>query len=421
MNVNFSAARPWLLLSSFALGLSALLAILLVLSRAPHVQEWFGLQPLFHTILVLHVNFAVLVWLLSFIGFIWVYHLATLRSPLNLFALILCFVGAFLMLMSPFFGDVVPIMSNYVPVIDSPVFFLGLCLFVLAISLLGSFVIREYDWGVLKASAMMWFVALFVFSIHLMVLEKLDSIMFFERLFWGAGHVLQFVYVLILWLVWRWPNSLLFTFQSRIVLVIVLFALGFMVFLDPGSMASRQAYTLLMQGGMFLLLLPMLWWWTRQAKNNRLPDQTVNVSIASSAFLILLGIIIGLFIRDDSVIVTAHYHATNAAITVAFMGLVYRFIPYYSCKPISNQWQSIQLYLYASGMVFYVLGMAGSGLLGVPRKTAMMVDDSLERISMGIMGLGGALSILATLLFVGFTFYAFTGKYRVISQEKLRN
>ncbi|MCF6253388.1 MAG: hypothetical protein L3J38_01410, partial [Thiomicrorhabdus sp.] len=72
MNFNFSVARPWLLLASFALGISALLAILLVLSRAPHVQELFGLASWFHTILVLHVNFAVLVWLLSFIGFIWV-------------------------------------------------------------------------------------------------------------------------------------------------------------------------------------------------------------------------------------------------------------------------------------------------------------------------------------------------------------
>ena len=417
MNINFSAARPWLLLSSFALGISALLAILLVLSREPHVQEWFGLQSLFHTILVLHVNFAVLVWLLSFIGFIWVYHLTILRSSLNLFVFVLCFVGALLMLISPLFGDVVPIMSNYVPVIDSPIFFLGLCLFVLAISILGGVVIREHHWGVIKASAMMWFVALFVFSIHFMVLEKSDPVTFFERLFWGAGHVLQFVYILILWLVWRWPNTTLLTSQSRIVLVIVLFSLGFMVFLTPESMASRQAYTLLMQGGMFLLLLPMLWWWTREVKSNRLLDKTINVSIASSAFLILLGVIIGLLIRDDSVIVTAHYHATNAAITVAFMGLVYRFMPYYSLKLISNKWQSIQLYLYALGMVFYVLGMAGSGLLGVPRKTAMMVDDSLERISMGIMGLGGALSILATLLFVGFVFYAFTGKYRVIDQK----
>jgi len=38
---------------------------------------------------------------------------------------------------------------------------------------------------------------------------------------------------------------------------------------------------------------------------------------------------------------------------------------------------------------------------------------------MGIMGLGGVLSIVATLLFVGFVFYAFIGKYHKIEQIKL--
>jgi len=70
--------------------------------------------------------------------------------------------------------------------------------------------------------------------------------------------------------------------------------------------------------------------------------------------------------------------------------------------------------LYTSGMILYVLGMAGSGWLGVPRKTAMILEDnSLERISMGVMGLGGALSIIATLVFVGFMFYAFLQKNKI--------
>lgn len=417
MNFNFSAARPWLLLASFALGLSALLAILLVLSRAPHVQEIFGLKPWFHTILVLHVNFAVLVWLLSFIGFIWVGCSRRLPRHIHWLAFIFCILGALLMLSSPLMTVAKPIMSNYVPVIDSPVFFIGLCLFALAISMLAWFVIQEHSWSIIKASAIMWFVALLVFSTHFMVLERSGSGMFFEHLFWGGGHVLQFVYILILWLVWRWPNTKPLKGQLNTAVFVIFLALSFMIILDPSGFNSRRAYTLLMQGGMLVLLLPMLWWWYKEGAKN--PIKNIGISLLSSVLLILLGVLIGLLIRDDSVIVTAHYHATNAAITVAFMGLAYFFVTQFSERKLALKWVKFQIILYTVGMVLYVLGMAGSGWLGVQRKTAMILEDnSLEQISMGIMGIGGALSIVATLLFVSFMFYAFLQNKNRIEESK---
>ncbi|VAW49347.1 hypothetical protein MNBD_GAMMA04-1980 [hydrothermal vent metagenome] len=420
MNLHFTSARPWLLLACFALGISALLAILLVLSRAPHVQELFGLAPFFHTILVLHVNFAVLVWLLSFIGFIWVYHLDCLNKVINYSALTFCIGGALLMLMSPLVEDALPIMSNYVPVIDSPLFFIGLTGVAFAISILGWQVLRYRSWDLIRLSAVVWFVALVVLAIHFFRLAWFemtisDPIFFFESLFWGAGHVVQFVYVLMLWLVWRWPNTTLANTQTKVVTLILVLAIGLSIFLDPKALLSRQAYTLLMQGGMFLLLLPMLWWWTRVVKGTIGGGRKFNISLASSALLILLGVVIGLLIRDDSVIVTAHYHATNAAVTIAFMGLAYSFIQQYSTQSLSLKWVRFQLILYAFGMILYVLGMAGSGWLGVPRKTAMTLEDnSLEQISMGIMGLGGALSIVATMMFVGFILSAFLGRHKIV-------
>ncbi len=416
MIFNFSAARPWLLLASFALGISALLAILLVLSRAPHVQEIFGLKSLFHTILVLHVNFAVLVWLLSFIGFIWVGCTQNINRYFHGTAFILCVLGAFFMLFSPLMGDAKPMMSNYVPVIDSPVFFVGLCVFSLAISMLAWPVLREHTWGIIKASALMWFVALLVFIYHFIELKRSEPTLFFEHLFWGGGHVLQFIYILVLWLVWRWPNRKPFKGQLTIAVILMLLALSFILFLDPNGFNSRKAYTFLMQGGMLALLVPMLRWWYKGGGKNSI--KSLRLSLFSSVLLILLGVIIGLLIRDDSVIVTAHYHATNAAITVAFMGLSYFFIEKFSAKNLSLKGVKFQIMLYTSGMILYVLGMAGSGWLGVQRKTAMILEDnSLERISMGVMGIGGALSIVATLMFVGFIFYAFLQQNRI---EKLK-
>ncbi|MCF6299149.1 MAG: hypothetical protein L3J01_04645, partial [Thiomicrorhabdus sp.] len=302
-------------------------------------------------------------------------------------------------------------------IIDSFVFFIGLGLFSLAISMLAWNVVREHDWGALKASAIMWFVALLVVSVHFMVLDYSDTTLFFEYLFWGGGHVLQFVYILILWLVWCWPNRTPLKGQLSSTVFIIFFALSFMIFLDPSGEYSRRAYTLLMQGGMLILLLPMLWWVYREGGKKTIKN--MGIGFYSSVVLILLGVIIGLLIRDDSVIVTAHYHAMNAAITVAFMGLAYVFIKQHSTKPVSLKWINFQLTLYAIGMALYVLGMAGSGWLGVPRKTAMMLEDnSLEQISMGIMGIGGALSIVATLLFVSFIFYALVQRKNIIKELK---
>jgi len=410
--LNISAARSWLILASTALGFSALLAILLVFSRAPVVQDVLGLKSLFHTILVLHVNFAVLVWLLSFIGSIWLLYSSNPLARLNGWALKLCVTGAVLMMFSPLLGEIKPIMSNYVPVIDSPIFFLGLFLFSLGISLLAWQTLRDRSWDLLRFSALTWFVSLLVLLYHAFQVKAAEPSVFFEALFWGAGHVLQFVYVLILWLVWRWPNPEFSKWGKQIIMLILAFAIGVTLFLDPNGLVSREAFTSLMRWGMLLLLIPMLWWWFCQ------PKKELDASVTASALLMMLGVIIGFLIRDDSVIVTAHYHATNAAVTVAFMGLAYRLLNEFGFRGISSKWLAAQISLYTIGMFLYVLGMASSGWLGVPRKTAMIVDDSLERVSMGIMGLGGAISIIATLIFIGLIAYAFVGHKKMVKELK---
>lgn len=405
-------ARPWLILACSALGLSALLAVLLVLSRAPGVQNYFGLEPFFHTILVLHVNFAVLVWLLSFVGFVWVLHSSNNNSRFNLGVLGFSILGALLMLASPFVGDAQPIMSNYVPIIDSAPFFTGLTLFVVGISLLAWQVVIGRPWDLIRLSAVTWFVCLLVMMYHASELKQSEPTDYFEALFWGAGHVLQFVYVLVLWLVWKWSDAKISLFNQASMAVVLVAAMIFTLVFDPNGSASREAFTALMQWGMILILLPMLWYWLRQAKSS------IDISITASALLMLLGLIIGLLIRDDTVIVTAHYHATNAAVTIAFMGLAYRLVSQFGNLVLPAKMITSQVILYTFGMVLYVLGMASSGWLGVPRKTAMTVDDSLERLSMGVMGLGGAISIVATLIFIAIMLYSFIRQQKLAKELK---
>jgi heme/copper-type cytochrome/quinol oxidase subunit 1 len=124
-----------------------------------------------------------------------------------------------------------------------------------------------------------------------------------------------------------------------------------------------------------------------------------------SQILLLAGLLLGLLISGDNVSVTAHYHATNAAITLAFMALAYRLFAQLGLGQVEGRWARRQLRLYFAGMVIYVSGMALSGQLNVPRKVALTTEGQ-EALAMGLMGLGGLIAILATLLFVALQLHA---------------
>lgn len=64
-------AIGWLTLGVAALVASGLFAVLLVLSRTPHVQQIIPGTDFFHTALVAHVVLSVLIWLLAFAGMLW--------------------------------------------------------------------------------------------------------------------------------------------------------------------------------------------------------------------------------------------------------------------------------------------------------------------------------------------------------------
>ena len=111
--------------------------------------------------------------------------------------------GALVIAVSPFAGGT-PIMANYVPVIESPAFLLGLALFAAGIVLVvgrglfasplvgmrldGAGALRFGLNGAVVAAA----VAAFAFAWSFAVVPAgLDGKAYYELLFWGGGHVLQ--------------------------------------------------------------------------------------------------------------------------------------------------------------------------------------------------------------------------------------
>jgi cytochrome c oxidase subunit 1 len=395
-------SRPWLLLASGAIGLSALFAVLLVVARTPLLQQLFGAADLFHTVLVLHVNFSVLIWLLAFAAVIWSLALRNVHPVIDPLSFGLVIAGTLLISLSPLLTPPPqPVMSNYIPILHSPAFLTGLCAFAAGI---GLYALRRLltvsiqddasHTGRLAALALLASLAVFALTAWRLPVP-IDSPAAFEMLFWGGGHLLQFVYLLLLISCWqslhRAPQTMRFNRILPVTTVAILsFGLLLALWLEPDSTLYRDAFTHLMRFGTPLLALPaliLLW------------QKDCNSGLRLSQILLLAGLLLGGMISGDNVSVTAHYHATNAAITLAFMALAYRLCEQFGLGRPNRHWAERQLQFYFSGMVIYIGGMALSGLLDVPRKVAM-TTEGLQAIAMGLMGIGGLMAIASTLMFV---------------------
>lgn len=392
---SLSPTGAWLLLALGAIGLSALFAVLLVLSRTPYLQQLFGLESLFHTALVLHVNFAVLIWLLSGLGCLWALEREGYLPLLQRYAVGLAAAGALLLSLSPLFNQPTPVMSNYIPALQSPLFFAALLCFGggMALAALRLLLPGELRAGLAaQVSATAFLSALAVFLITAQRLPQPLDPARFEQLFWGGGHMLQFVYLLLLQqILLRLGGSECNRPLWFMALLPTLAGVVFSLLFDPLTAQYRTLFTELMRYGAPVACLPLI---------GILLKRPLLPGAAHAALALLgLGMLLGLSIRADNVTVTAHYHATNAAITLALMVMLYQLSPALSLGRVPPLVRRIQLALYGGGMLLYITGMAWSGWLDVPRKTPVLHQQGAELLSMGLMGVGGLIAITATLLF----------------------
>ena len=210
-------ARGWLWLGLLALAGSGVFAVLLVLSRTPLLNQWLPVADFFRVALIVHVNLSVLVWFVALAGLLWSIS-GSARAPWpGWLALRLCSVGTVLMALAPFTGRAQPIMSNYIPVLDGPVFVAGLAVFGpggAALVLRGLIAIRPMGPGLAEGRCTAVRLqrqrgggrrgrAGFRRSL-LLVPRSLDPQTYYEILFWGGGHALQFVWTLLMLVGWLW-------------------------------------------------------------------------------------------------------------------------------------------------------------------------------------------------------------------------
>ncbi len=450
-------ARAWLWLGLVALVGSGLFSVLLVLSRTPLINQWLPGVDFFRVALVVHVDLSVLVWFVALAGMLWTLNGSPRGIGWGWAALGACGVGAALMALAAFLGQGEPIMANYVPVLDRPLFLAALVVFAAGAGLL---VLRSL-WAApkpgpaldgegalrfgLNAAAVSAAVALLAFGWSYVSLPTtLAGKAYYEILFWGGGHALQFTWTLLMLVAWLWLATACgarLRLSPRIVLL--MFALALVsVFITPyaylaydiASVEHRNLLTWAMRlgGGVaiapvalaVLLALPSL---TRADPRRGLAASRVNgwrapgvsgvpgasgvsgdtrplrAALVWSIVLFASGGLIGIFIHGANVRIPAHYHGCIVGVTLALMGLAYHLLPQLGYATPAGRLAALQPALYGVGQLMHITGLVWSGGYGVARKVAgadQVLRSTGEIAGMGLMGLGGAVAIAGGLLFV---------------------
>ena len=425
----------WLLLALGSLVVGGLLTIVIVLSRTPYVQDIFPWVDLFHTALVVHVDLTVLVWFLGMAGVIWSINSHSGCYRCGWVALLLCIVGSTIISLSPFLGSASPLMINYIPILNDPLFFSGLLIFgggFLLLVLRGLFFSRAIGKHVTGQGAMRFglFSALIsavtamgaLLASWIGIPESIQGEYYYELLFWGGGHTLQFVHIQLMLVCWLWlatesgiasrltPRTVLLLFAFGLVPVLMTPVAYFMY--DIASAEHLIAMTWLMKFGGGLAALPIslvvLFNLVNSLRGPASPSPQRS-ALFSSMILFGVGGIIGFMIEGSNVTVPAHYHGSIVAVTLAYMGVTYHLLPLLGFRRPTGRLVILQPWIYASGQLMHVIGLAWSGGYGVQRKTAggAQALDGIEKVAgMGLMGLGGLVAVVGGILFLVITFKA---------------
>ncbi|MCJ7839305.1 MAG: cytochrome C oxidase subunit I, partial [Burkholderiales bacterium] len=334
-------ARAWLWLGMLSLIGSGVFSGLLVLSRTPFLQNLFPVADFFHVALVAHVDLSVLVWFIAIAGMLWSLNSSAQAMNWGWLALWICALGVALMSLAPFIGGGEPIKANYIPVLSDPFFISGLLVFgagfaalvlrslvlapVLGVSFNGGGALR---FG-LNAAAVSAAVAIMAFAwSYAAVPLSLDGKAYYEILFWGGGHALQFTWTLLMLVAWIWLTSACgarVPLSPRLALLMFLLALV-CVFVTPyaylaydvASVEHRHLLTWAMRFGGGLAILPMslaVLVALRPAADLREDAKPLVAALIASVALFAVGGAIGIFISGNNVKIPAHYHGSIVCVT----------------------------------------------------------------------------------------------------------
>lgn len=426
--------RSWALLAVGSLAVAGIFAFLLALSRVPGIEKFIR-WPLdfFSKGLVVHVIFSLVIWFLAIFALLT--SLAThelnrgsLRfAGLGRVGLGLVSMSFGLLLVPAFHENATATLNNYVPVIIHPSYYAGLVMLAVGILLptLRLFVNLPRKLKpagdlpfALTMAGIVYSIALTCFAVTLVRLWGSEpSQGLHEQLFWSGGHILQFLYCLLMLTAWYVlaRRSLgegvidrdIFRLAVALIAIFAFPALMFLFAFEPFGAKQIDAFRRLQFVLGFPSLLVAVGGAVAIARTRRtrpLPwRDPAFLALILSPLLFAAGGVMGLLITSSDTRTPAHYHGMIAAVTTACMGLMLTYcLPALNRAPPLSKQLNREIVLFAAGQFTASVGLFLAGGYGAPRKTpsglVSMADGAV--IGMYLHGIGALIAVIGGALFV---------------------
>nr|WP_246214383.1 cbb3-type cytochrome c oxidase subunit I [Wolbachia endosymbiont of Dirofilaria (Dirofilaria) immitis] len=414
MQDNIPLCKRWIFLAACALACSGLLSIIVVFLRLPFISSFIpSAQYVFDNALVIHVNLSILVWMCSIISLLFIINLQNTNNWLN-FLWVLSTLSMLLMFVSVFVPNSEVIKSNYIPVLQNGLFLFGISLFIASILINAVLTCVSNKQVSCFSVGQVGLVIILVSSFFCFVLAHKnmpaglyhsDKNLFYEYLFWGGGHLLQFAFTQGMFLVYliMLSSSISLTSSNKIAILPLFInttlavCAPFIYFIYSVSSAELvQFFTWHMRiaGAILSCFLTIL---VYRSIKNLLSDE--NNYLLHSFVLFTYGSILGVLAIEGNVTIPAHYHGSIIGITIAFMNFIYWLLPKLNCKEVRNFVVKLQIYAYGLGHFLHITGLVWLGEYSTLRKVVGLPSIS-SMLARACFIAGGAISVIGGMLFV---------------------
>ena len=421
----------WAWLAVGALAVAGVFALLLALSRTPGMEKTpFWPIDFFYKGLVIHVVFSLVIWLQGVFAFL--VTVATLKlagddvraAPLGRIgqgAVLLAFPCLF----APAFLEATqPELTNYIPIIRHPAYDLGLLALALGVlapvirllvNLPGRLASTPPLPVAMALGGFVYVLALICFGVATTMLAHNGELASREELFWGGGHVLQFVYAALMVTNWSLLARMSFgeeAIDNHILLgsvgLIALIAIAAPVFyasFAPFSDSQREAFRFLQFG---IAAPTLIFAVSLVARALRIAHpwpwrDPAFFALAMSLALFALGGAMGFLIDGSDTRTPAHYHAVITAVSVSSAGMLLTYgLKELGKTPAPPGATRLLLGFYGGGQFVASIAMFVAGGYGALRKTPSGAGslDTVAAAGMAVHGVASIFTILGGAAFV---------------------
>jgi hypothetical protein len=333
---------------------------------------------------------------------------------------------AFPCLFAPAFLDATqPALANYIPLILHPAYDVGLLALALGVlaavvrllvNLPGRLAAPPPLAVAMALGGVIYILALACFGIAGVLLADEGGLAWSrDQLFWGGGHLLQFVYAALLVTNWfilarislgdEGVDNRVFLVSILLIALIALPAPAFYAAFVPFSAGQHEAFRLL-QFGIAAPTLIFALSLVARALRSQSPwpwRDPAFFALAVSLALFALGGVMGFLITGSDTRTPAHYHAVITAVSVSSAGMLLTFgLKELGRAPAPPRATRLLIGLYGGGQFVASIAMFVAGGYGALRKTPAGAGslDVVAATGMAVHGIASIFTIIGGAAFV---------------------